>query len=106
MRSHRALLALLLCVLLDAAMPLEPAARGGVQLEIEDRSEEGVCARRRQTDRPEPADARVPRAPAVATASRARVVPIRPARVADATRAAPSRARTYAPDPASPAEDH
>jgi hypothetical protein len=105
-RSHGALLAFLLCVLLDAAMPFEPAARGGVQLEIEDQGE-GVCGRRRQAERPEPAAARVPRAPIVATASPGRVdFTRRPARIADGTRANPPRARTHAPDPASPAEDH
>jgi len=110
-RSHRALLALLLCFLLDAAMPFEPAARGGVQLEIEDQGEECVCARRRPAERPVPTEARVPRAPDAAAAVPGRVAPVargsRTARAAaDTARAVPPRARTHAPDPASPAEDH
>ena len=88
-------------------MPFEPAARGGVQLEIEDQGEESVCARRRHAERPAPADARTPRAPAPAPATPGRVaLAVRGARAAEATRTVPPRARTHAPDPASPAEDH
>jgi hypothetical protein len=110
-RSHRALLALLLCFLLDAAMPFEPAGRGGVQLEVEDQGEEGVCARRRHSDRPAPADSRAPRAPVSAGAApRLVALAARRARAAevavDAAGATLPLARTHAPDPASPAEDH
>ena len=92
-------------------MPFEPAARGGVQLEIEDEGEEGVVARRRDAERPTPADARTPGAPAPAPATPGRVaLAARGARAAeaslDAARAGPPRARTHAPDPASLAEDH
>ena len=110
MRSQRALLALLFCFLFDAAVPFEPAARG-VQLEIEDQGEEGVCARRRHAERPAPADAPAPRTLALAAAapdlgaSAARGAQTRQAD-AGADRAVPSRARTHALDPASPAEDH
>jgi hypothetical protein len=110
-RSHRALLALLLCFLLDAAVPFEAAARGGVQLEIEDQGEEGVCARRRPAERPVPADAEAPHAPGRADAARSRVAlavqGVRAAEAAaDSTRAVAPRARAHAADPASPAEDH
>ena len=110
MRSHRALLSILLCFLLDAAVPFEPAARGGVQLEIEDQVEEGVCARRRHAERPAPADAEAPREPAAAVTSPRRVAlaayAARAAETPAADHAVPPRARTHAPDPASPAEDH
>ena len=110
MSSHRALLALLLCFLMDAAVPVEPAARGGVQLVIEDQGEEGVCARRRHAERPAPADAEASRALALAVAAPGRVaLAVYGARVAGAAaadRVVPPRARTHAPDPASPAEDH
>jgi hypothetical protein len=99
-------------LLFDAAMPFEPAARGGVQLEIEDQGEEGMCAaRRRQAERPSPSAARPPRAPATQAAAPGRVtLAARWAPAAEvaggAARAVPPRARTHAPDPASPAEDH
>lgn len=92
-------------------MPFEPAPRGGVQLEIEDQGEEGVYARRRHAERPAAADSREPRASALTTAApdRARLA-ARGVRAAEATTdaagAVPPRARTHAPDPASPAEDH
>ena len=110
MKSHRALLALLLCFLMDAAVPFEPAARGGVQLEIEDQVEDGVGARRRHAERPAPADAEAARAPALAAAAPGRVALAvhgpRAAEAPAADRVVPPRARTHAPDPASPAEDH
>ena len=111
MRSHRALLALLLCFLLDAAMPFEPAARGGFQLEIEDQDEEGVCARRRHAERPGPAETPAPRVPTLAATSPGRVALAgreahAPVGAADPAPAGLPRARTHAPDPASPAEVH
>jgi len=110
-RSHHALLALLLCFVLDAAVPFEPAVRGGVQLEIEDEAEEGVCAQRRHAERPAPGEARLPRMRAPGAAAPGRVaLAVRGARTAEAAadvaRAVSPRARTHAPDPASLAEDH
>ena len=111
MRSHRAILALLLCFLLDAAMPFEPAARGGVQLEIEDQGEEGVCARRHHAERPARADVREPSPPVTSVAASGQLtlaaVVARAAEAAtQAAWAVPARPRVHAPDPASPTEDH
>ena len=110
MRSHRVLLSLLLCVTFDAALPYEPAARGGYQLEVEDQDEEVVRAERRRAERP--AGVRQQRPPAPQTNTSGRVALAANAARAGAAaaeapeRAAPPRARIHAPDPASPAEDH
>lgn len=116
MRSRRVLLVLLLGFAFDAAVPYEPAARAGFELEIEDQGEEAVHAQRRRAEAPAPGDVRPEPPPAGSTTGS----PSRATLVASAGRAAARaslagkvrgrpdapRARTHAPDSAASAEDH